>query len=198
MAALPGENTLSLSIRPADGTPLALERHLWVSTQDFSTQPYADYDTRRKEALAHLANMSYDVLAAAAAVETGKCDTIASEAVTIACQFMEQRFDCADFYALSLLMLLYGYESALLSEDKARIEAAFKGFKFWIDEPGLDAMCYFTENHQILFHVTAYLAGQRWRERTFTNSGYTGQQQRERAARRIQKLDTTSFAGQLF
>ena len=65
------------------------------------------------------------------------------------------------------------------------VEAAFLGFKFWLDEPGIDGMCYFTENHQILFHVTGYLSGQYWRERTFANSGLTGQQQMARALPRI-------------
>lgn len=186
MSALPGENTLALTIKPADGTPLEMHRHLWISHNSFSHQPYGDYEQRRQEALQHLATMSYDVFAAMAAVETGQAAQIASEAVTIACEFMENRFDCADFYALSLLSLLYRYEHALHETDKQRIEDAFRGFKFWIDEPGLDGMCYFTENHQILFHVTAYLAGQRWKTETFTNSGFTGQQQQSRAQNRIQ------------
>ena len=33
-------------------------------------------------------------------------------------------------------------------------------FKYWRDEPGADAMCYWTENHQILFFACAALAGQ--------------------------------------
>src|SRR5690606_39783757 len=93
----------------------------------------------------------------------------------------------ADFYSIGLLALLERYAGtpALLAEDQAKIEEAFTNFKFWIDEPGLDAMCYFTENHQVLFHVTAYLAGQRWPDRVFTNSGWTGREQKRRARPRI-------------
>lgn len=187
MASLPGENALTLTIRPADGTPLALHREIWASSNTFSHAPYGDYESRRREALQHLAAMQYDVFAAMAAVATGKADQIESGAVEIACQFMENRHDCADFYAVSLLALLYRYgdQPALLSADRERIDRAFRGFKFWIDEPGLDAMCYCTENHQILFHVTAYLAGQYWPQHGFANSGLTGQQQRDRADERI-------------
>jgi len=184
---LPGENSLSLHLRPAGGGSLA--RHAEILAHDcaFSTAPYGDYDSRRAEARGHLAQMSYDVLAAMAAVETGLRPQIDSNAVTIALEFMSNRYDCADFYALSLLALLYRYgaTAALLPEDEARITQAFLGFKFWIDEPGLDAMCYFTENHQILFQVSAYLAGQRWPDAQFKNSGLSGQQQQRRAYPRI-------------
>ena len=51
--------------------------------------------------------------------------------------------------------------------DRQRTEHALLNFKFWLDEPGLDAMCYFTENHQILFQVAAYLTGQLWPDAVF-------------------------------
>ena len=49
-------------------------------------------------------------------------------------------------------------------------------FKYWPDEPGIDSMCTWTENHHILFASAAYLAGQLYHDRLFTNSGQTGQQ----------------------
>lgn len=188
MARLPGENALTLTIRPDDGTPIRQTHALWASSNRFSLQPYADYETRRREAVEHLAAMyDFDVFAAMAAVETGRRQQIASSAVGIACEFLNQRKDCADFYALSLLSLLnrFGGHPALRREDCAAIESAFLSFKYWIDEPGLDGMCYCTENHQILFHVTGYLAGQYWPDRTFANSGLTGKQQMARALPRI-------------
>ena len=188
MSSTPGENSLRLTLRPLDGTPIAVERDIWAGQNTFSTEPYGDYESRRAEALAHLARMPYDVPAALAALELGMIDRIPSDAVALACHYMENRYDCADFYAIGLLALLErcGDSPALAPQDKARIEAAFLGFKYWIDEPGLDAMCYFTENHQILFHVAAYLAGQRRVDRVFSNSGWTGKQQKVRARRRIE------------
>jgi hypothetical protein len=158
MAGLPGENTLSLTLRPVDGTPLVVHHDIWASANAFSLQPYGDYESRRREALEHLARMPYDVPAAMAALAIGTATHIASEAVRLACDFLNNRYDCADFYAVGLLALLfrYGDHPALRAADREHIENAFRNFKFWLDEPGLDAMCYFTENHQILFHVTAY------------------------------------------
>ncbi len=188
MATLPGENVDTLIFRPADGTPIEREVHIWAGSGHFSTEPYGDYDGRLREAMAHLAAMPLDIFASMAAVELGQSEQIDSEAVRLGVRFMNDRFDCADFYAIGLLSLLYRYgdHPALKSPDRDAIEAAFKGFKFWLDEPGLDAMCYFTENHQVLFQVVGYLAGQRWPTWVFTNSGYTGHEQMERQRPRIE------------
>jgi hypothetical protein len=122
-----------------------------------------------------------------AAVEIGRTHTIQPDAVALACQFLEQRYDCADFYGLSLLALLnrFGASAAIRSVDRRRIEAAFRAAKFWIDEPGVDAMCFHTENHQILFHAMQYLAGQRWPTQVFSSRGDTGEALMARARPRI-------------
>lgn len=187
MARMPGENSLTLTIRPKNGLPLMRQTKVWASNQTYSDQPYGDYNSRLQEALQHLADMPYDVLAAMAAVETGRAPHIDSGAIDIALSFLRNRHDCADFYAVALLTLLHRYtdQPALRTEDQQRITDTFLNFKFWIDEPGLDGMCYFTENHQILFHVTAYLAGLLWPGHTFANSGLTGAEQQRRAQPRI-------------
>jgi hypothetical protein len=187
MASLPGENTQTLRLRSADGIPVEIEREIWASTSAFSYKPYGDYNSRRREALEHLARMPYDVPAAMATVEVGKAEYIDSNAVQVACHYLNNRYDCADFYAIGLLALLnwFGDQPALRPADRAYIEDSLRGFKYWVDEPGLDGMCYFTENHQILFHVSAYLAGQHLPHEVFTNSGLTGLQQKGRARPRI-------------
>ncbi len=195
MSGMPGENSLTLTLAPSDGTPLRLQREIWAGRNSFSSRPYGDYEGRRREALEHLAAMPFDVPAGMAALELGRTAHIASEAVGLACHFMKRRYDCADFYAIGLLALLYRYPQAILPADLQRIEEAFTGFKYWIDEPGIDAMCYFTENHQVLFHVAAYLAGQRAPGRVFTNSGLTGRQQMARAKARIVPWILTRLRG---
>jgi hypothetical protein len=188
---LPFEGGCRLRLLPAEGTPLVVEREIWLGGHDFRTRPRADedYDIRRREALEHVSRMPHHVLGAMAAVAAGEARAVDHDAVAVACEFLEHRCDCADFYAIDLLVLLHYFDhhAALGEEDRRRIEAAFRGFKFWIDEPGVDAMCYHTENHQILFHVAAYLAGQRWPGAVFSNSGRTGQRQRRRAGPRIRE-----------
>lgn len=96
---------------------------------------------------------------------------------------VNERIDCGDFVIPGFLTILYRYrDSALLTEDMIKdLEDAVLNFKYWIDEPGVDIHlpCYFTENHQILFHSIEYLAGQLYPDRVFTNNGKTGAWHRE-------------------
>ena len=78
------------------------------------------------------------------------------------------RADCADFEALGLLHLLHRAGGA------EQVGEALRGFKYWIDQPGLDAMCYFTENHQLVWHTAELLAGEAWPDAGFANTGWTG------------------------
>ena len=87
------------------------------------------------------------------------------------------RGDTADFALNSLLRMLYldRREGGVLPEAlRTRIEDAVLGFKYWINEPGEDQMCYWTENHQVLYHAGELLAGQLFPDRVFTNNGMTG------------------------
>ncbi len=178
VAAMPWETSLSLQIKPSNGVPIQRTREVFASSSPFSSEPFGTYDERRKEAVEHLAEMPLDVFGSLAAVQTGKAKIISSRAVDVALEYLNSRYDCADFYAISLLAALYRHkDTSVLAADQARIEAALRGFKFWLAEPGLDAMCYFTENHQILFHTTGYLTGQLYPDWTFTNSGLSGKEQ---------------------
>lgn len=84
---------------------------------------------------------------------------------------INSRRDCADFALEGLLRILYLYpDSPILSPDlRAEMEAAALNFCYWYDQPGVRGMCFHTENHQILFHSCEILAGQLFRDRTFSN-----------------------------
>jgi hypothetical protein len=88
---------------------------------------------------------------------------------------VEQRADCADFEMLGLLHLwkrtTSGDWPAGLRE---RVGQALRAGKYWIDQPGLDAMCYFTENHQLVWHSAEMLAGEALPDDMFANTGWSG------------------------
>jgi hypothetical protein len=86
------------------------------------------------------------------------------------------RLDCADFKVASLVRMLYlDDETGALDDDlRAHIEQSLLDFKYWLDEPGVDQMCFWTENHQILYHSGELLVGQRFPDEVFTNNGMTG------------------------
>ncbi len=88
------------------------------------------------------------------------------------------RHDCADFAMHGILRVVYQFGDSVLLSDafRARAQKVILEFKYWPDEPGVDSMCSWSENHFILFASAGYLAGQRFPDATFVNSGQTGRE----------------------
>lgn len=98
---------------------------------------------------------------------------------------INSRYDCADFGLLFLLRFYKDYKDKLPESIKETITKTFLNFKYWMDEPGEDSMCYWSENHQMMFAVCEYLAGKEWASEIFQNSGMTGEEHRKKALNRI-------------
>ena len=105
--------------------------------------------------------------------------------ITGMCDFIDSRFDCADFRMVTILRTLYAYRDLLSAGTVDRIRDTVLGFKYWMDEPGEDTMCYWSENHQLIFHACEYLAGQYYPDEIFTNTGMTGRAHMEKARPKI-------------
>ncbi|TAH70339.1 MAG: hypothetical protein EWM47_05650 [Anaerolineaceae bacterium] len=101
------------------------------------------------------------------------------------CQFADARFDCADFRVLILIKTIYAYSDCLTADTKARIKKTLLDFKYWMDEPGDDSMCFWSENHQLIFHTCEYLAGLLYPGEIFTNSHMTGKEHVEKAKKKL-------------
>ncbi len=98
---------------------------------------------------------------------------------------IDSKGDCADFQFVPLLWLFKEYKDLLSPEYQVRLEKSILDFRFWIDEPGNDAMWWFSENHAFLFHISQYLAGDLYRDKIFTVSKRTGAEQYEIGKKRI-------------
>lgn len=93
-------------------------------------------------------------------------------------QKIYDRIDCFDFVLPGFIYLMTKYgDSKFISDDlKNEAKTMILGCKYWIDEGGPEkSPCYFTENHQMLFHSNEYIAGQLYKNEIFTNNGKTGQ-----------------------
>lgn len=96
--------------------------------------------------------------------------------------------DTTDFVLLYMLNAFLGYEGhpTVSPELWQKTEDAFLGVKFWYSDPQppgiIDDKWYWSENHQIIFHTLEHLLGQRFPDRTFSITGWTGAQHRDRAA----------------
>ncbi len=100
-------------------------------------------------------------------------------------EYMNKRFDCADFRAQMLFKIYKDCGDRLSDKCKALIKKTFLDFKYFMDEPGDDSMCYWSENHLLLFAVSEYLAGQEWPDEIFTNNGMSGKEHMLKAKERI-------------
>ncbi|MGD6729779.1 MAG: hypothetical protein ACPKMZ_01790 [Pleomorphochaeta sp.] len=107
------------------------------------------------------------------------------EIISNVCRFIDNRYDASDFKTISLLRFIYSPHYALTEKNKKEIELTLLNFKYWMSDGSNDSMCYWSENHQILFSVSEYLAGQMFSDKIFTQTGFTGKQHKQRAKKRI-------------
>jgi hypothetical protein len=96
-----------------------------------------------------------------------------------------RRFDTSDFRLQSLARILYRHRDSLTEAELQVVSNTFLEMKYWMDQPGQDAMCFWSENHQILFAASEYLAGQFWPDEVFSNSGLNGREHQAMARARI-------------
>jgi hypothetical protein len=153
----------------------------------------ATYDERRQAFVDHVLNnpgvdtvkgVFYELIR----LEQGR-GPIHEPLLLAALDYIDKRSDCADFVLNGMLRLHYQLiDSELLSDVfRTKLRETILSFKYWPDEPGVDSMCYWTENHHILFSTCELLAGQLYPDEVFDNSGHTGREKQARASRRIQK-----------
>jgi hypothetical protein len=98
---------------------------------------------------------------------------------------IESRRDCSDFLTCAMVRFIKLYP---MDEELAvRCKEVMLNYRYWMDENGNDGMCFWSENHSLMFFVSAYLAGSFYPEDLFIRSGKTGKEM-EKAAR-IRILD---------
>lgn len=173
---------------PPDGYPVAPVPDTYCDTVFAET-----YEERRRAFIAHvLRNPGVDSVKGffyeLIRIEENR-GPIHEGLLFAALDYIDRRYDCADFVLAGMLRLYHQLlDSSLLSDafrEKAR--DTILRFKYWPDEPGVDSMCYWTENHQVLFSSNEYLAGQLFPDEVFSNSGAAGREKRERGKKRVDK-----------
>lgn len=97
------------------------------------------------------------------------------ECLDQALEEIQRRADCSDFYMAALLRHIRCY--GLPQQMKDRAKEAILHYRYWMTENGSDGMCFWSENHSLLFFIDAYMAGQLFPEDTFLRSGRTGLEQ---------------------
>jgi hypothetical protein len=88
--------------------------------------------------------------------------------------FVNERHDCADFRMIVLIKVYHQYRDLLTEKTISAIRSAILNFKYAMSEPGSDGMCYWSENHQLLFATCEFLAGRLFPDTIFQNDQRTG------------------------
>lgn len=107
------------------------------------------------------------------------------EEILYACEYVNNRYDGSDFRTITLLRFLYSDNYELTETSRKNIEETLVNFKYWMSDGGDDSMCYWSENHQILFATSEYLSGQMFSDKIFSQTGLNGEQHKIRAEERI-------------
>lgn len=102
-------------------------------------------------------------------------------------KYISGEYDCSDFRMVNMVRTLYDFGDQIPKDYKDKIEDVLFNFRYWWDEPGENSMCYWSENHQILFASAEYLVGQLYPDTVFPGSGLTGKQHMGKA--KIRALD---------
>ncbi|MXZ19699.1 MAG: hypothetical protein F4Y84_03655 [Caldilineaceae bacterium SB0665_bin_25] len=164
-----------------------LDIHI-VGNSEYSTERYGTYPQRRREALLNAARRGAEgsIFSEIAAMELGMWDNLNEQVILDCIASINERADCSDFDLVGLLGMAGRYieEEGFPQSLVEPLQNCFQGFRYWMDQPGADAMCFWSENHQILFHTCEILAGQLLPDELFTNAGLTGSEHRAKGEER--------------
>ena len=151
-----------------------------MTEQLYWSTPQQPYDQRRSLYLEYCAAQSVPgrtgFFSQIARLELGR-EPVDEDSILEGIAFVDSRRDCCDFAVGGLLRIFYQYhDSPLISRDLiSKIEECLLRFKYWWDEPeGDNHRCYWTENHQIIFHTDELLAGQLFKDKIFENDSKDG------------------------
>jgi len=114
---------------------------------------------------------------------TGVLDDRDYERIDVVLDRVKTRIDCSDF-GLSALFIMYD-KLPLKEEYKEKIKERALDFRYWMDQEGADAMCFWSENHALLFHACQMVAGKLWPDEYFHRAGLYGKGQYEEGYRRV-------------
>ncbi len=141
---------------------------------------------RIAEALDEVSNHAEsDTVRALARLATNRGGAETDAMIAGALPAIEDCHDCADFILVPLLWCRARFGEAIGAELRDRIDAAVLDYRYWMDEPGNDVQWYFSENHALLFHTAAYLAGNMFPQARFTRSQRTGTEQSKVGLERV-------------
>ena len=134
----------------------------------------------RQEVIDHVADSYASSARALARQDKNAKYVVTHEDLKPALSMITSRADCADFEAVGLVHILNRFPEKMWEKGlREEVANALISFKYWIEQPGLDAMCYFTENHQFVWHTAEHLIGTFFEKENFPNANLKGSEHSE-------------------
>ncbi|NJP40612.1 hypothetical protein HCH52_06050 [Oscillospiraceae bacterium HV4-5-C5C] len=99
-------------------------------------------------------------------------------------RLIEQRVDCADFLICGYIR--YQRLFTLPPTAAARLRQVLLDFRYWMDQPGSDGMCFWSENHALMFYSCALFAGERYPDDYFSRAGLRGRELAQAARAKVE------------
>jgi hypothetical protein len=119
--------------------------------------------------------------------------TIDESGILSLLNYIEKRYDCADFRMICILRSLYKYSHLISPKSLGQMKKTVLGFKYHMADPGEDGMCYWSENHQLIFSTCEYLAGCLYPNEVFTNTKALGSFHKDRGYQHLMYWFKTRF-----
>lgn len=88
-------------------------------------------------------------------------------------KLIESRIDCSDFLMCGLLRYVKNY--SVEEKLNSRIKEVILNYRYWMDQKGSDGMCFWSENHALMFYSCAMIAGKMYPEEYFQRADKTGE-----------------------
>lgn len=150
----------------------------------FLDKPAESVEERKRQAWSYLAKYGEQNANMAMALlftngDKDKIETILRRQI----DFINKRSDCSDFYLSYFPFMIRNFsDSGLIRKETLDdMKKCILNFRYWHDEPGDDAMWFYSENHALMFHVCQLIAGELYPYETFTNSNMTGLEMQKKA-----------------
>lgn len=155
---------------------------IYVLDNAYSASPYGDFNDRNREALEDATKYEKKLFAEIAKMELEQWDKVNSKHVMQAIETVNRREVDSPLTLVGLLGMLfrYGETPFFVEHFKVPVEACALNFCYWKDDPDPGAVNFTSESEAILLHTAEILAGQRFPEQVFTNTGKSGQWHRAR------------------
>jgi hypothetical protein len=177
--------TLMAPLREYFEQNLRYQRALPIHVLDvaYSNTPYNNLPQRRLEALENATKYETNLFAEIAKMELNRWSDLNPRLMIDSVDQVNRRNADSDILLVGLLSILVRYQDnpSFPENLKQPIAECALNYKYWLDEPGKDALDFISESHAILLHTCEILAGQLYPKHIFTNSNKSGLSHRRKA-----------------